>query len=167
MLNKIKQLGLEKFAGDAVMANAFVQGFTRQALTKQAFDLSEFNKGVGGAIGKGLGATAMGAGLHVLNKAVNSVQMGGLHNQFMSSLEHAVATNPVLKQADHERVLNYAETVFKFAPHVATDANLLSSILANAVHGDGIDPMTIRTLTDLDGKYMENHSSTFSPKTYV
>lgn len=167
MLKEIKQLGLEKFAGDERMAQAFVAGFTQQALVKSAFDLGEFNKGVGGAIGKGLGVTAMGAGLHVLNKAVNSVQMGGLHNQFMSSLEHAVATNPVLKQADHERVLNYAETVFKFAPHVATDANLLSSILANAVHGDGIDPMTIRTLTDLDGRYMENHSSTFSPKTYV
>jgi len=167
MLKEIKKLGLEKFAGDESMAEAFVKGFAKQALLKQSFDLASFNEGVGGALGKGLGATAIGMGLHFANKAVNSVQMGGLHNQFMASLEHAVATNPVLKQADHERVMNYAETVFKFAPHVATDANLLSSILANAVHGDGIDPMTIRTLTDLDGRYTENHSSTFSPKTYV
>ncbi len=163
MLDKIKQIGLEKFAGDEEMADAFVEGFA-----KEAFDLGEFNKGVAGAVGKGIGGTMIGLGLAGFGKALSNVNLGGLHNQFMTSLEHAVAVNPVLKQADRAKVVNYGETIFKFAPHVATDANLLSSILANAVHGDGIDPMTIRTLSDLEARYVDNHSSTsFSPKTYV
>lgn len=163
MLEKIKEIAMEKFAGDEQLAEAFVEGFA-----KEAFDLGEFNKGVGGAIGKGIGGTMIGLGLAGFGKALNNVRMGGLHNQFMASLEHAISTNPVLREADRNKVVGYAETVFKFAPHVSTDANLLSAILANAVHGEVIDPMTIRTLSDLEGRYVENGSSgNFSPKTYV
>ena len=163
MLDKIKQMGLEKFAGDEEMAEAFVEGFV-----KEAFDLASFNEGVGGSIGKAVGGTMMGMAIAGFGKAMQNVQSGALHNQFMTALEHAVSMNPVLKQADREKVVRYADTIWKFAPHVSTDANLLSSILANAIHGDGIDPMTIRTLTDLEGRYTQNQTGgMFSPKTYV
>ena len=163
MLDKIKQVAMEKFAGDESLADAFVEGFV-----KEAFDLQSFNEGVGSAVGKGLGGTAIGLTLSGFGKALHNVQMGGLHNQFMTSLEHAVHMNPVLKQADQDKVIQYADTIFKFAPHVRTDANLLGSILANAIHGDGIDPMTIRTLTDLESRYIENSSGNmFTTKTYV
>lgn len=158
----IKSLARQHCGDNVNEQNAFAAGFI-----KQAFSTEFFNKGVGETLGKGLSATFVGLGLAGLGKAVKNIELGSLHNQFLEALEHSVATNPVLKQADRERVVNYAETVFKFAPHVATDANLLSSILANAVHGDGIDPMTIRTLADLDGRYVDNYSASFSPKTYV
>lgn len=162
MLKEIRDFGLEKYAGDQRLADEFVNGFV-----KAAFDITKFNEGIGSAIGKGIGATAIGMGIAGLGMAMKNVEMGALHNQFLTSLEHAITVNPVLKQADPKRVVDYAETIFKFAPNVSTDANLLSSILANAIHGDGIDPMTIRTLADLESRYADNKSSTFSPKTYV
>lgn len=163
MLDKIKEVALEKYAGDEQLAEAFLEGFT-----KEAFDLKSFNEGVGSAVGKGVGGTMIGLGIAGFSKALQNVNMGGLHNQFMQALEHAVATNPVLKSADKQKVVQYAETIFKFAPHVATDPNVLSSVLSNAIHGESLDPMTIRTLTDLEGRYVDNHSSTsFTPKTYA
>ena len=162
MLKEIRKFGLEKYAGDQKLADEFVNGFI-----KAAFDITKFNEGIGSAIDKGIGATAIGMGIAGLGMAMKNVEMGALHTQFLTSLEHAIAVNPVLKQADPKRVVDYAETIFKFAPNVSTDANLLSSILANAIHGDGIDPMTIRTLADLESRYSDNKGSTFSPKTYV
>ncbi|HET8686059.1 MAG TPA: hypothetical protein VFM18_05265 [Methanosarcina sp.] len=163
MLEKIKQIGLEKFAGDEQLADAFVEGFA-----KEAFDLGELGKSFAGAIGKGIGGTVVGLGINSFSKAMNNIEGTGLHNQFMMALEHAMKTNPVLRQKDTEKVVNYAETIFKFAPHVATDANVLSSVLAHCVHGEGVDSNIIKTLTDLESRYIDNHSATvFSPKTYV
>lgn len=173
MLNKIAQLGLEKFAGDQKLASEFVRGFVKEALSMpQAGSLGhhmlgEASGGLASAIGKGLGATGVALGIAGIGAAVNAVSSSSLHTKFLTALESAVQKNTVLRQADPERVHQYAETIFKFAPNVATDPNLLSSILANAIHGDGIDPMTIRTLSDLEGRYSENKSNVFSPKKYV
>jgi hypothetical protein len=178
MLNKIAQIGLEQFEGDQQLAGEFVKGFVKRALSLPTITmpaagslshhmLGEAAGGLASAVGKGIGATAVGLGVAGLGAAANMVSRSGLHTKFLAALETAVQKNVVLRQAEPEKVHQYAETVFKFAPNVATDPNLLSSILANAIHGDGIDPMTIRTLSDLEGRYAENQSSTFSPKKYV
>lgn len=173
MLNKIAQVALEKFDGDAQLAGEFVKGFVKQALSMPTPGslghrmVGEAAGGLASAFGKGLGATGVALGLAGVSAAVNAVSAGSLHTKFLESLESAVQKNVVLRQADPDKVHQYAETVFKFAPNVATDPNLLSSILANAIHGDGIDPMTIRTLSDLEGRYTENKSNIFSPKKYV
>lgn len=127
-----------------------------------------FQKGLFEALGKGLSGIGVGLGIHGLSMAASSIGNASLHTSFLQALEKAIAMNPVLKGADKQKTAQYAETVFKFAPHVATDPNLLSSILANAIHGEGIDPMTIKTLGDLEARYVENKSGNlFSPKTYV
>ena len=173
MLNKIAQAALEKYEGDTQLAGEFVKGFVKQALNMPPAGslghrmIGEAAGGLASAIGKGLGATGVALGLAGVGAAVNAMSSSGLHTKFLSALESAVQKNVVLRQADRQKVQQYAETVFKFAPNVATDPNLLSSILANAIHGDGIDPMTIRTLSDLEGRYAENQSSAFSPKKYV
>jgi hypothetical protein len=181
----VKKFALEKYAGDETMANAFVEGFAKQAalMFNNADELAEarfkeelsrnspqgmFTSGVAGALGKGVGALAAGLGVHGLNMAVSSIQKSSLHTTFLASLAKAISTNRILRDADKEKVEQYAETIFKFAPNVACDSNLLSSILANAVHGEGIDPMTIKTLGDLEGRFVDNRGSgAFSPKTYV
>jgi hypothetical protein len=171
MLEKIKQLALEKCAGDEEKALEFLEGFYEELLTKSAafgFNVSdlagEFTKG----IGKGLAGVTLGLGVSGLATAAKSIANSKMHNQFVEALRRAISMNPILRQAKQEKVMNYAETIFKFAPHVATDANLLSSILANAVHGEGIDPQTIRTLTELESRYAQTSSaSSFSPKAYV
>ena len=173
MLNKIAQLGLEKFNGDQELASEFVQGFVKQALsmpgqgTLGRHMVGEAAGGLASAIGKSIGATGVALGLAGISAAVNAVSSSSLHTKFLTALESAVQKSVVLRQADPDKVKQYAETVFKFAPNVATDPNLLGSILSNAIHGDGIDPMTIRTLSDLEGRYTENRSNVFSPKKYV
>lgn len=173
MLNKIAHLGLEKFNGDQQLAGEFVKGFVKQALSMPPAGslghhmLGEASGGLASAIGKSLGATGVALGLAGIGAAVNAVSSSSLHTKFLTALETAVQKSVVLRQADPDKVHQYAETVFKFAPNVATDPNLLASILANAIHGDGIDPMTIRTLSDLEGRYAENKSNIFSPKKYV
>lgn len=172
MLDKIKELALEKCAGDEGMAQEFLEGFYEELLSKQAafgMDIaSGLAKDFAGGIGKGLAGVTLGLGVTGLASAVKSISNDKLHGEFSQALMEAIASNPILRQAKKEKVVNYAQTIFKFAPHVATDANLLSSILANAIHGEGVDPQTIKTLTDLEARYtMTNSSTAFSPKAYV
>lgn len=174
MLEKIKQLALEKCAGDERLAAEFLEGFYDEILTKQAFDFhaADIGKTVGKnfseGLGKGLAGLTLGLGVTAVASAAKNMVTNNLHTEFMEALRQAVASNPILRQANKQKVVNYAQTIFKFAPHVATDANLLSSILANAVHGEGVDPQTIKTLTDLESRYtMTTSATSFSPKTYV
>lgn len=181
MLERIKELALEKCAGDKEQAEAFLEGFYGEVMQKSAaFGLSDLTSDLGksfagevgrnfaGSIGKGLAGATIGVGVAGLSGLVRNITGGSLHNEFLEALQEAVATNPILKQAKKDKVMNYANTIFKFAPHVAADANLLSSILANAIHGEGIDPQTIKTLTDLENRYNEAQTgNTFSPRSYV
>lgn len=167
MFNKqeIYKLGLIKFAGNQEAAHSFVKGFTKKA---GVLDARGITKGLSEGLGKGVATTLLGAGLGVAGLAASGLAQRAMHTKFLQALDQAVTRNPVLREADKDRVVEYGETVFKFAPHVACDVNLLSSILANAVHGEGIDPMTIRTLADLEGRVTDNRSSGgFHPKAYV
>jgi hypothetical protein len=171
---KIRQLALEKCAGDEQLAERFMEGFFDEVMSKQAAApdinlVGELGKGFMGNIGKGMAGLAMGMGAMGIGKAFTGAMNDRLHGQFVNALKTAIQTNPILRQAKKEKVVNYAETIFKFAPHVATDANLLSSVLANAVHGEGIDPMTLKSLSELESRYKDNtnDNQAFSPKSYV
>lgn len=174
-LHKVYQLGLEKFAGDQKLATEFVEGFVKEAGLPSMSELFYSKSGDGrtsgmlGSIldgaGKGLGGALVSGAVGILGSAASSINNGSLHNKFMVALEHAIHTNPILKNAKREKVIQYAESIFRFAPRVAGDTNLLSSILANAIHGEGIDPLTIKTLVDLESKFKDN--TTFNPKSYV
>jgi hypothetical protein len=169
MLEQVKQIALEKYAGDEELANAFVEGFQKEAAGLNWSGLGEqMLTGAAKAVGTGVVGLGMGLGIHGISQQIHNVSNNNLHAEFAEALRHAVATNTVLRQAKKDRIQNYAETIFKFAPHVSTDANLLSAILANAIHGEGIDPQTIRTLVDLESRYKDNSSASgFTPKSYV
>ena len=188
-LNKVYALGMEKFAGDQKLAVEFVEGFAKEASAwdsvKGAFSTrmegGKFNDRTNELIpgdratgfvpsmmegmAKGVGGALVSGAVGLIGSAAVSIGNGNLHNQFMVALEKAIQSNPILKNAKREKVLQYAETIFKFSPHVATDTNVLSSILANAIHGEGLDPMTIKSIVDLEGKFKDNTG--FSPKSYV
>jgi hypothetical protein len=172
-IQELYQVGLEKFAGDTAAAKDFVLGFLKEAagadaVAKSVGMLGSIGSGALKTLGTGAAAFGIGLGMHGISTLINNAGNNKLKEAFSSSLAHVVATNPIVQDADSARVNSYAETIFKFAPHVACDSNLLSSILANAVHGEGIDPMTIRTLTDLEAKLMESRkNSLFSPKSYM
>ena len=192
----VKRHALEKYAGDRVEAAKFVKGFKAQLEKTAALQFAnadelnearfghdqakfEFEKdksglkgmfqgGVASAVGKGVGGLAMGLGIAGISKAISAIGNASLHTKFLIALEQAISSNSILREAEKAKVAQYAETIFKFAPNVATDANLLSSILANAVHGQGVDPVTVKMIGDLESRYVENSGTgTFSPKTYI
>jgi hypothetical protein len=125
-------------------------------------------RGVAQAAGKALVGAGAATIFASLGSMYGAVQSHKLYNAFLKSFREVMNTNRVIKAAGPEKALNYAHTIFKFAPHVATDANLLSSVLANAIHGEGIDPMTIRSLTELESKYSQSKGDTlFNPKSWT
>lgn len=171
-------MGMEKYAGDEDKAAAFVEGFVKESssyygqMAGDAFSgilhSPGFGEGLHKALGTGVGALALGFGVHGLSTMLSGANTQALKGKFDKAFAEVTAHNPIVQNAEPAKVRSYAETIFKFAPHVACDANLLSSILANAVHGEGIDPMTIRTLADLEGRLVESKkASNFSPKAYV
>lgn len=187
MLDKVEQIAMIKFAGDKEAVDHFMDGFIKEAgildsmLSRPVSQITPasnpsgkdrlpdtlgqtITRGIGQSFGQGLGTLAVTAGVTSVGSLFRSVNNMALHSKFLQSLERAYQGNRILKEADREKVMQYAETIFKFAPHVATDSNILSSVLANAIHGEGIYPDTIKMLVDLEGKFTDN--ATFSPKQY-
>lgn len=167
-IQQLYDLGLEKFAGDQTKAEAFVEGFVKEAFN---VDMGEFTKGysggLGGGLGKGVIALGVGLGIHGIASAMSAANNSALRSKFEKALSHVSQTNPIIKDYDQGKVRSFGETIFKFAPHVAADPNLLAHVLSNACHGESLDTMTIRTLADLDGRVVESHKAgLFSPKTY-
>lgn len=118
-----------------------------------------------GTLGKALTGASLGMGFIGANSLVQKMKQGSKRREFQRALDQAIKSNPILKQAPRDKIERFAETVFRFAPNVATDINLLSSILANAVHGESMDPQTVKSLTELEAKF--NQYSVFKPKDLV
>lgn len=126
-------------------------------------DVSEFSKALGGGAAKAgiaLGAIALLAGGRA---ALSGIQHTMLRDKFQAALKKVMTSNVIVQSADPGKVMSYAATVFQYAPHIAVDPNLLSAILANAVHGEGIDPMTIKTLQEMEERYNRGNTPLSSP----
>ncbi len=179
-MNELEQLTkrASEILGSEEAGKAFVDGFLKEAGMgfSQTFDAlgkvtqtvvnnpasSSFAGLVGEGAAKAIGGAAIGlasgavvAGVGAL---INQSQKAKLHVKFQTALAQVKAGNKIVKAAPSARVDAYANTVFNFAPHVATDPNLLGSILANVIQGESIDPMTIKMLTELEGRYKDNNS---------
>lgn len=178
MLKEIKQLGLEKFAGNEAMADEFVKGFVAHvAMEKVAAGGfkgkddeddnygHDFTKGLINNLGKNIGSLGVNLGVGAGVAGYRFVTDIARHSRFLKALEQVLATSDFLMKQPREKVERYADTIYKFAPMVATDPNLLQSVLTNAVHGDGVDIMMIKTLTDLEGRWKDNGA--VAPKTFV
>ena len=133
---------------------AFMEGFEKKAAGEVGLGGLAAKAGVG-ILGGLAGAGIIGG----INRFNNNKDMGMLKAKFSSALQQVLNTNKIVKNGNPTKVQSYADTLFSFAPHVASDPNLLSSLLANAVLGEGVDPMTIKTITDLEGRYKENNTS--------
>jgi len=158
MLDKIRAIALEKL-GSEEAANAFMEGFEKEAMAGASSIWGAMTApDTIGKAGVGLAASLLGAGIVAgVSKGFGVVKDHNLRGKFDMALAQVMASNKIVKQARPERVKEYAETMFRFAPHVASDPNLLGSILANAVLGESIDPQTIKTLVDLEGRYVDNN----------
>lgn len=114
------------------------------------------------AAGAGAGAVMVGGVLAadairgLASMAVNKVgQMYGASSN-RAAYEQAFRTalgNSEILQNDREKAKHMADTIFGFAPTVASDANLLTNILTNSIHGDSMDLQTVRAVTELEEKF--------------
>ena len=149
-----------KIYTDQVQLEAFIQGFEKQSsLWSDIIKHPELTNTAVKAV-MGLGAGLVGAGIYkTITGTSNAITNYALKSKFESALQFVRTNNKIVKNGNQAKVDSYANTLFSFAPHVASDPNILSSLLANAVLGEGIDPMTVKSITDLEGRYQENHSN--------
>jgi hypothetical protein len=168
MLEKLRAIAMEKFASTDEV-DAFMEGFEKQAflgMTEVNSKLvsTDFTRSLGSGaakVGLGLGAALLGAAIVTgISRGAGAVSSYTLRNKFDLALAQVMSSNKIVKGANPSKAREYGETLFKFAPHVASDPNLLNSILANAVLGEGIDAMTIKTLVELEGRVKENSQVT-------
>ena len=158
---------------DKASAEAFVDTFMEKVASFMGFDsgahfLRDHSKHIGEGFGKALGGlavAAIGAGVAtaVLSGSSAASKLN-LRSKFDQSLAKVMASHRLVRTADPDKVKGYAETIFRFAPHVAADPNLLSTLLANVIQGEGIDPMTIKTITELEGRYQDNNTPNNLPR---
>ncbi len=159
MLDKIRELAMEKFASTEEV-DAFMEAFEKQALFHGNFGNMMIRGMSSPNVMKPLAALGVGLMGAAIVKGISSgsdaMATRNLRGRFDMALAQVISSNKIVRGAKPERTKDYAETIFRFAPHVASDPNLLGSILANAVLGESIDPQTIKTLVELEGRYTDN-----------
>ena len=117
-----------------VQLEAFIQGFEKQSsLWSDIIKHPELTNTAVKAV-MGLGAGLVGAGIYkTITGTSNAITNYALKSKFESALQFVRTNNKIVKNGNQAKVDSYANTLFSFAPHVASDPNILSSLLANAV----------------------------------
>lgn len=171
MIEEIYNIGLEKFEGDHEKAAEFTKGFMKEASKADAVAKTfggMMSEGVARGIGSGLSGLGVGLGIAGLSAAMLGARHMNLRSKYEAALKQVISQNATLRNADHAKLLSYAETVFRFAPNVACDPNLLGNVLSSAIHGDSMDLTTVRTLADLESRHQDtSKNGLFSPKAFV
>lgn len=176
-VNQLRAEAQEKMGFTDEQADAFVEGFIKEAgvfdyVTRSGEKDSnghlgqDIVKGIGDSFGKsiggGIGNLAVNSLVGGVANLVGSARSSMLHRTFTESLKTVIENNRIVRNADRNKVMSYAATIYKFAPHVASDVNLLSQLLSNSIHGEGVDPTTIETITRLEERL--NKDTSFKPK---
>lgn len=119
-----------------------------------------FMDAVGKTGGTALTALGVGAALYGANKLMHATVTDPRNRaKFDQAVAQAIMKNQVLQHADKAKVSAVAETVYKYAPNAAADANLLSSVLATAIDYGGLDTQTIQSLINLENGYQRNNTT--------
>ena len=160
MLDKIRAIALEKL-GSEEAADAFMQGFENEALEKAAafYDNPAFQQ-TAWRTGGALAGSILGAGIVAgVAKMGQKSNQSNLRARFDTALAHVVSTNKYVKGSRPEKVKEFAETLFRFAPNVVSDPNILGMLLSNSLQGEAIDVNTVKTLVELEGRYKDNNKT--------
>lgn len=122
---------------------------------------SSFIKGIGEESGKGIAQAGFGVLGSIINAAASKLDMLSLRSKFSKAMEQVSQVNKVVRdelQEDPMKVKSFADTIFKFAPHVACDPNMLAWALAGTIHGGGVDANTIKMLAEMENRILQNSS---------
>jgi hypothetical protein len=160
VLSAVREEAAKTYSGADL--DAFMAGFEKEAafglgvpafVTDPKFLEAAYKSGLG--LAAGLAAVGI---TKAFTSSSAAITRNGLKSKFESALQFVKNNNKIVKNANQFKVESYAKTLYSFAPHVASDPNILSSLLANAVLGEGIDPMTVKSITDLEGRYQETNA---------
>ena len=170
-----KSAGLGSFIKDmfnaAGSAGAVVSTTTRGGET--ATNTSNAAAQAGIAMAESFGTTiprvavplGVGMGILAAAKAIGAVSNQLDKNKFDKALADVISRSPTLKEYDPVRVQGVAQSIFRLAPNIATDPQLLGPILESQVkNASGIDMNTLRTLVELEDKIKGRSSSLMKPK---
>lgn len=94
-----------------------------------------------------------GLGLHNYLKSRRNAETIGQFADYQNALATVAGRNERLANENSERLNELGNSIFKFAPTVASDPNVLETVLDNAVQYDGLDPQTVRSLQELEERY--------------
>jgi hypothetical protein len=163
--DQLHELAMEKCGGNEDQAAAFETAFMKQAFW------GEVATGVAKGVGASVAGLGIGLGMYGISNALGAVADTNIHAKFEQALKAAVSGNEMLRHAMSEypgRVQSFAETLYKFAPHVVCDPNVLAHLLVNSVQGESVDITTIKTISELENRYTDNRkNSLFSPKAFA
>lgn len=153
--------------------DAFMQGFEKQAgaFFGDALNLTgkiltnplskDTVAGIGGRAAIGLAAGLVGMGIYkAINSTSSAINNNALKSKFESALQYVKTHNLKVKNYNQSKVDSFANTLFTLAPHVASDPNLLDTLLDNAILGGGVDLSISKAVTDIENTY----SKTNEPK---
>ena len=122
-------------------------------------------EGFGAAVPRVLIPLGVGAGLIAATKAIGAISKQIDKNKFEAAYRQALATNKMFEGQDPVKLRSLADTIFRLAPTVACDPNLLSTTLQAQMHdAQGMSTKVARELVDLEDKISGRGSNTFKPK---
>lgn len=109
-------------------------------------------------IGLGLGTLAAGF------KGIEYVRRKLIQDpKRLQILDELVREDPVLKDADPEKLLEYYSVIFHTAPSITLNKGALREPLRNFIRFDKVDLATLRTLTEIE----EKRSRTLSAPSFL
>lgn len=148
--------GIEKVASDipADQHQVFIEKCAEEF--ERLITITGMDKEAGFDAG-GLGQSLATAGLTALGGlAFNKVRKGfgdsANRTAYERALETAIARSEILTAADQDKIRRMADSIYSFAPKVASDANVLTNILVNASYMDSLDLQTVKAVTELEEK---------------
>lgn len=104
---------------------------------------------------KGLTGFGLGAGILGAMTAFSGAKNMSKRKDFERALEQVLRNSPVIQEKDKQKATGFAETIFRFAPTVASDPNLLGSVLNSAIHYESLDLSTIKSLSEIEAKHSQ------------
>ena len=127
-----------------------------ELMAKEAGFGADFGSAFGGQhVGKavlGMGAAALtGLGAMAVRKVGASFGAEANRASYDRAFKIVMAESEIL-QNDPMKAKRMADSIFGFAPTVASDPNVLANILTNSIHGDSMDLQTVKAVTDLEEK---------------
>lgn len=141
--------------GDELDLSIRLNGMDKEASFGANF-ISAFGGKEVGKAALGLGAAALGGlGAMAVKKVARGFGASANRSAYETALQHAISSSEVL-QNNPEKAKMMGDSIFRVAPNVASDANLLRNILDNSIYGESIDLQTVKAVTDLEEKLLKN-----------